>query len=63
MRIVKPARGERFAEIAPTSKQLLEMADLSIADRRAVTTADVGPAPDTFVFLDNPWDALVREDS
>jgi hypothetical protein len=50
----------RLVEQAPTSKQLLEMAEISIAASRARST----PAPvavDTFHFLSNPFDDLATQ--
>ena len=54
MRLVKPKRGDRLVDKAPTSKQLLEMAEISIANDS--TRAEPALAINTFQVLGNPFD-------
>ena len=54
MRFVKPKRGDRLLDKAPTSKQLLEMAEI-IAERKATVVLEPTPP------LPNPFDEAVPE--
>ncbi len=59
---LQPKQGERLADLAPTSKELLQMAELSIAESHSARPSNINSLADTFVFPDNPWDDLDRQD-
>ena len=54
MRLLKPKRGDRLVDQAPTSKQLLEMAEITMAPDSMRAAPAV--AIDTFQVLGNPFD-------